>query len=166
MPLYHILYYSKQIHYEHTKSTTSSNATDKSLFKHLIIASSRPIIRNFRNQEVRPLTSPNYQKTLQLHILAGSKTRACKLLILPGVRRRTKHDNVVGVDTRVGTGGIIVRVAIRAWASVFEKLGINRRTTRVRRGVSLTATESRITESLARAPARDSHSSTHSRQNL
>lgn len=77
-----------------------------------------------------------------------------KRVIVPGIWQGAEYDQVVSGGTRVGASLVIIRVAIRAWASKLEELRVNRRTTRVGRRVSLTATIPWITKSLARAPAR------------
>jgi hypothetical protein len=74
---------------------------------------------------------------------------------VPCIRQGTKHDQIVSRSTCVSTGLIIIRVAIRAWASMFKKQRVNRRTTRVRRRILLTTTIARIPKSLTRASTRN-----------
>ena len=73
---------------------------------------------------------------------------------VPGIGEGAENNQIVSIGTCVGAGLVIVRVAIRAWASVLEEQRIRRRTTHVRRRVRLTAAKTRIPEGLARAPAR------------
>jgi hypothetical protein len=74
---------------------------------------------------------------------------------VPCIRQGAKHDQIVSRSTCVSTGLIIIRVAIRAWASMFKKQRVNRRTTRVRRRILLTTTIARIPKSLTRASTRN-----------
>lgn len=74
--------------------------------------------------------------------------------MVPGIGQRAENNNVVGRRTRVRTSLVIIRIAIRAWASMFEILRKHRRATRVGRSKGPTATKLRIAEGLARAPAR------------
>lgn len=74
--------------------------------------------------------------------------------ILPGVRQGTEYDHIVGPGTRVSARLVIVRVAIRAWASVLEEERERRRLTRVGRRVCAAAAILRVAERFARAPAR------------
>jgi len=77
-----------------------------------------------------------------------------EIVTVPGVGQRAENDQIVSGGTCVGARLVIIRVAIRAWASVLEEQRIGRRTTRVRRRVRVAAAKPRITEGLARAPAR------------
>ena len=74
---------------------------------------------------------------------------------IPGVWQGAENDQVISRSARVGAGLVIIRVAIRAWASVLKVKRVHRRTTRVGRGVSLTAAIPWIPKRLTRAPTRD-----------
>lgn len=74
--------------------------------------------------------------------------------MVPGIRQGAENNDVVGRRTRVRTSLVIIRIAIRAWASMFEILRKHRRATRVGRRKRLTTTKLRIAEGLTRAPAR------------
>ena len=76
-------------------------------------------------------------------------------VFVPCIRQGTKHDQIVSRSTCVSTGFIIIRVAISAWASMFKKQRVNRRTTRVGRRILLTTTITRIPESFTRASTRN-----------
>lgn len=56
--------------------------------------------------------------------------------------------------TRVRASLIIIRITIRAWASLLKKQRIHRRTTRVRRSIRLTTTIPWVPKSLTRASTR------------
>lgn len=77
-----------------------------------------------------------------------------EIVTIPGVGQGAENDQIVRGSTCVGARLVIIRVAIRAWACVLEEQRIWRGTTRVRRRVRAAAAKTRITEGLARAPAR------------
>ena len=77
------------------------------------------------------------------------------IVILPGERGWTKDDNVICRGTSEGARLVIIRVAIGAWASMFEELRVHWWLTCVGRRISLTAAIHRISESLTRAFTRD-----------
>lgn len=84
-------------------------------------------------------------------------------VILPGVRQRAKYNQVIGGGAGEGAGFVIVRVAIRAWARMFEELRIYRRSTRVGRRERVAATKLRSVECLTRASTRHTPSPTSTR---
>lgn len=73
---------------------------------------------------------------------------------LAGIRQWTKYDIVVCSSTGVRAGLVIVRVAIRAWASMFKKQGIHGWSTCLGRSIPLTATKSRVTKRFTSASTR------------
>ena len=76
-------------------------------------------------------------------------------VFVPCIRQGAKHNQIVSRSTCVSTGLIIIRVAISAWASMFKKQRVNRRTARVRRRILLTTTITRIPKSLTGASTRN-----------
>ena len=73
------------------------------------------------------------------------------LVNLPGVRQWAKYNEIISRRTGESASFVIIRVAIRAWASMFKVFRIYRWTTRVRRRERLTTTKLRSIKSLTRA---------------
>lgn len=84
-------------------------------------------------------------------------------MIVPCIRQRAEDYNVVRRGACVSTSLVIIRVAIRAWASMLKKQREHRGLTRVGRSVRLTTTKLRIPKRFARAPTRHSSHSTLAR---
>lgn len=83
-----------------------------------------------------------------------------KIVNLPGVRQWAKYNEIISGGARESASFVIIRVAIRAWASMFKVQRIYRWSTRVRRRERLTTTKLRSIECLTRASTSHAPSTT------